>query len=161
VRKLEANNPDNWKVINQQELLMLEAKAKALPDKSVRAVKENLQFNTSGNKFKDTTAGHSDQRRSNKLTKITYPNFQQMKDPCLSLNFISESQLFRTPGGYSMKHNFPSTKFSPSQSQILINRSVVSNMISNLTEMKSDLSQGVSRERRVNDGEVGGSEYGF
>jgi hypothetical protein len=34
-------------------------------------------------------------------------------------------------------------------------------MISNLNDMKSDLSQGVSRERGVNDGEVGGSEYGF
>jgi hypothetical protein len=114
VRKLDANNPENWKVINQQELLMIEAKAKAPPDKSMQAVKENLQINTSGNIFKDATAGHSGQRRPNKLTKVAEPNFQQMKDPCLSVNFISESQLFRTPGGYSMKDNFPSTKFSPS-----------------------------------------------
>jgi LPS O-antigen subunit length determinant protein (WzzB/FepE family) len=114
VRKLDANNPDNWKVINQQELLMIEAKAKAPPDKGVQAIKEHLQISTSGNIFKDTTAGHSGQRRSNKLTKGAEPNFQIMKDPCLSVVFISKSQPFRTPGGYSMKNNFLSTKYSAS-----------------------------------------------
>lgn len=88
--------------------------AKAPPNKGVQAVKEHLQINTSGNIFKDPTAGHSGQRRSNKLTKGAEPNFQLMKDACLSVVFISKSQPFRTPGGYSMKNNFPSTKYSPS-----------------------------------------------
>jgi hypothetical protein len=32
-------------------------------------------------------------------------------------------------------------------------------MISNLNDMKLDLTQGVSRQRRVNGGEVGGKDY--
>lgn len=33
-------------------------------------------------------------------------------------------------------------------------------MISNLIDMKSDLTQGLSSQRRVNGGEVGGNGYG-
>lgn len=39
VRKLDANNPNNWKAINQQERRMIEARPKAPPDKGQRALK--------------------------------------------------------------------------------------------------------------------------